>query len=1063
MKNKLKNFWRKIKKLSFYKKKPFYIVLVVLLSLMLVADIAIAIFVPEQNNTFGNMQNMGRGGMSEFNSDTDEGEESSDANTDSDSDDTTFDADTDSDDSSSDADGGDMPSGDFDKSDFDRSDMPSRDFNGGDMPDMSGDASTDGSDTDTDDTDSDDSSSNESFDFSEIQPSDFVSTDESFLQKVKAHWLVIFIILLVLDGASIFMLAWISHKEKKIEEAMEEEIKRQQADGEVHLVRPEKKKKHSYLFWIIPVLIIIIVIVVIKILTGRSDTEASETEATVYSETAELSDISTVLPGAGTLTEEDAETFEVASEVEISSWYVSNGDIVEEGDKIAEVDKVSVMTAIVSVQEMITELDEDLAEHEDEEISDEITAGADGRVMAIYAEEDASIVDVMYENAALMLISLDGNMAVDIETEADISVGDSVDVTLSDDTVLTGKVYSITNGTAVITVSDEDTTLDDEVSVATEDGDVLGSGTLYIHSELKVTGFAGTVDDIEVSVGDEVDAGDTLITLDDTEYEGEYDTLVAKRNELEEEMQELFQLYQDGCIYASCSGVISGISSSDTSSDDETTNSEETEDTETTDSEASSNDDASISQMSTKNTGTSTGGVVATIMTTSSSKNSNATSSSESSASTGVTEMSTANLTSTATLADSSSDYVNYIGMVTAVGDSTIEMKLLPNTYTVADYSDLSGISFDEASMTETGTFDISTFKVVFTSTNGTLSIGSSSDIAVGDTLILAYDANDTSSLTFVVKVVETTEVTVPTETTEATETTETTEQAAADDSSSLPDGTEDGSTEMPDSTDTETGDTTEDGTTVEIPDTVDTSDDLTSQTDFSDTVTTTESTDTSSVDISSDSTTDVETAATEETEVSYSIEKTTLFSVTPQDTMTITITVDELDILSLEEGQEALVTLDAFPGQSFDASVTSIDTSGTNSGGSTKFTAEVTIDREEDMLAGMNASVVITLETKESVLSIPEAALVEDGNSVYVYTSYDEESDTFGDLVEVTTGVSDGENVEILSGLDEGSEFYYSYLDVVNYTSSSSSTAVSGFSFESMFGGGGGGGNVGR
>jgi len=198
--------------------------------------------------------------------------------------------------------------------------------------------------------------------------------------------------------------------------------------------------------------------------------------------------------------------------------------------------------------------------------------------------------------------------------------------------------------------------------------------------------------------------------------------------------------------------------------------------------------------------------------------------------------------------------------------------------------------------------------------------------------------------------------------------------------------------------------------------------------------------------------------ALEEEISSTYGVSETTWLSITPQDEMTLTITVDEMDILSVEVGQEATVTLDAFPGQSFTGEVTSIDESGTNSGGSSKYTAEVTISREEGMLAGMNASAVITLETSEDVLSIPEAALVEQDNAVYVYTTYDESTDTLGGLTEVTTGISDGENVEILSGLEEGGEYYYSYLDVVNYSSASASSgslgSTGGSLFDSLLGG---------
>ncbi|MCD8127751.1 MAG: Ig-like domain-containing protein [Clostridiales bacterium] len=185
------------------------------------------------------------------------------------------------------------------------------------------------------------------------------------------------------------------------------------------------------------------------------------------------------------------------------------------------------------------------------------------------------------------------------------------------------------------------------------------------------------------------------------------------------------------------------------------------------------------------------------------------------------------------------------------------------------------------------------------------------------------------------------------------------------------------------------------------------------------------------------DSTSDTATTETEEEDTvgTYTVGEQTILSITPQDCMTISISVDELDILSLTEGQEAVITLDALTGQSFTGTVTSLDTSGTNSGGNTKFTAEITMERTGEMLADMNASVLITLDTTGDVLVIPEAALVEEGNTTYVYTSYDESSDTLGDLVEVETGISDGTNVEICSGLSSGDSFYYSYADSLSYT----------------------------
>ena len=79
-------------------------------------------------------------------------------------------------------------------------------------------------------------------------------------------------------------------------------------------------------------------------------------------------------------------------------------------------------------------------------------------------------------------------------------------------------------------------------------------------------------------------------------------------------------------------------------------------------------------------------------------------------------------------------------------------------------------------------------------------------------------------------------------------------------------------------------------------------------------------------------------------------------------------------------------------------------------------------------------------------------APFVEDETGTYVYTSYDEKTDTLGDLIAVTTGTSDGEYVEILTGLNEGTTYWYRILDVVNYSTFTFSGNGS-FSMKSMFG----------
>ena len=154
--------------------------------------------------------------------------------------------------------------------------------------------------------------------------------------------------------------------------------------------------------------------------------------------------------------------------------------------------------------------------------------------------------------------------------------------------------------------------------------------------------------------------------------------------------------------------------------------------------------------------------------------------------------------------------------------------------------------------------------------------------------------------------------------------------------------------------------------------------------------------------------------------------------AVTPQDTMTMDITIDELDINSLRSGMTAEVKINALGGEKVTATITQIGNTGTNNGGNSKFTVELTMERLENMLSGMNATASIVLKTTADVLTLPAAALVEKGTRTVVYTGYDEENRQLLNPVEVTVGVSDGETVEILDGMAAGETYYYAYYDTL-------------------------------
>ena len=146
-----------------------------------------------------------------------------------------------------------------------------------------------------------------------------------------------------------------------------------------------------------------------------------------------------------------------------------------------------------------------------------------------------------------------------------------------------------------------------------------------------------------------------------------------------------------------------------------------------------------------------------------------------------------------------------------------------------------------------------------------------------------------------------------------------------------------------------------------------------------------------------------------------------------------MTLNVDELEILSIKEGQEATITADAIPDQTFRGVVTSVSKSGTTTGGTTTYPVTIRIDEMGDLLPGMNATAEIVTESAEDTLSVPNEAIVR-GN--YVLVTKDSPSAANADdsmtapegyvYVKVTTGVSDDDYIAVTSGLQAGDTVAY-------------------------------------
>lgn len=330
------------------------------------------------------------------------------------------------------------------------------------------------------------------------------------------------------------------------------------------LGKNKKRKRRKIIITVVSIVLVLAIIAVVGVsfLQRRVREQFASSSGEVLSYEVTTGSISTTVSGSGSLTDVDLESITVPDGVEITEVLVKTNQAITAGDLLATVDMASVVSAMADLQVQIEELDEQISDAEDDAASTTIYAGVTGRVKAIFGEAESSVADVMYEHGALALISLDGYMAVDIETDA-LAVGDSVKVKLSDEEEITGTVESVVGGEATILVTDNGPEYDEAVTVLNSEGTSVGTGNLYIHSALKVTGYAGTISKVNTSLNTKVSDTTKLFTLEDTSYSANYNSLLRERADLEETLLELLTIQRDGAILASSDGSVYSVDYSD--------------------------------------------------------------------------------------------------------------------------------------------------------------------------------------------------------------------------------------------------------------------------------------------------------------------------------------------------------------------------------------------------------------------------------------------------------------------------------------------------------------------
>ncbi len=131
---------------------------------------------------------------------------------------------------------------------------------------------------------------------------------------------------------------------------------------------------------------------------------------------------------------------------------------------------------------------------------------------------------------------------------------------------------------------------------------------------------------------------------------------------------------------------------------------------------------------------------------------------------------------------------------------------------------------------------------------------------------------------------------------------------------------------------------------------------------------------------------------------------------------------VDETEVGLLSVGQPMDISIGALPDLNLEAVIELIAPKGVETNGANTFEIKgaLKVPEGEKLRAGYSANATVSLSKVENVLTIPESVIEWKGDSTFVYVLTDSVPQQKFERKPISTGTSDGINIQVNSGIDK-------------------------------------------